>query len=731
MGSPFRGIVEDFKGRLACYKQDWKGGFTSGFRILAPTIYIFFASVIPSIAFGEQLYRDTDMKFSAVHTVASTALCGLIHSVFGGQPLLIIGVAEPTVLMYSFLYRFAAQREDLGEKLFIAWVAWVCTWTSLMLMGLAISGACSIINRFTRVAGELLGMLIALLFMQEAIKSMVKEFHVPENEDPDLEEYSKPWLFANGFFGLLLCLGVLYTSIKSREARSWKYGTGWFRGFIADFGVPVMILVATTISYSFSGAVPEGVPRRLSSPNPWTPPSDQNWIILKHMHEVPYTYVVGAIVPAAMITGLYFFDHSIAAQMAQQKEFNLTNPSAYHYDLFLLGVMVLICGLLGLPPSYGLLPQSPMHTKSLATLRRQIVRKKLVETAKKGMEEHITFGELYENIQEVYQKMEISSPVPLSPSAPVAGFKNTQKLVDSKPNAVYSIDESPTNTVNKNNNYLGNLAMASPDMKVDMKDFDPEKHVDSILPVQVKEQRLTNLMQSLLIGACVGALPILKKIPTSVLAGYFAYMSIESLPGNQFWERIQLLLIPPSRRFKVLELAHVSFVETVPFRTIAMFTVLQFAFLLVCFGITWIPMAGFLFPVVFFALIPVRQYILPRFFDPDHLWDLDAAEYDEVPAILPHYPENEGAVSGRVESIRFSLSDDEILDVMTTRGRGELKRRGSISDRKPFVMIENKDQIYSREPSYNQDHNYSISFRDKSARRSVRFSTELMRKPTM
>lgn len=35
---------------------------------------------------------------------------------------------------------------------------------------MAILGACSIINRFTRVAGELFGLLIAMLFMQEAIK---------------------------------------------------------------------------------------------------------------------------------------------------------------------------------------------------------------------------------------------------------------------------------------------------------------------------------------------------------------------------------------------------------------------------------------------------------------------------------------------------------------------------------------------------------------------------------
>lgn len=46
----------------------------------------------------------------------------------------------------------------------------VCVWTAALLFLLAILGACSIINRFTRVAGELFGMLIAMLFMQQAIK---------------------------------------------------------------------------------------------------------------------------------------------------------------------------------------------------------------------------------------------------------------------------------------------------------------------------------------------------------------------------------------------------------------------------------------------------------------------------------------------------------------------------------------------------------------------------------
>lgn len=80
--------------------------------------------------------------------------------------------------------------------------------------------------------------------------------------------------------------------------------------------------------------------------------------------------------------------------------------------------------------------------------------------------------------------------------------------------------------------------------------FDPGKHIDEYLPVRVNEQRVSNLLQSLLVGASVFAMPVIKLIPTSVLWGYFAYMAIDSLPGNQLWERMLFLFIAPSRRYK-------------------------------------------------------------------------------------------------------------------------------------------------------------------------------------
>lgn len=642
---PLRGIKNDIRGRLTCYKQDWAGGFSAGIRILAPTTYIFFASAIPVISFGEQLERSTDGVLTAVQTLASTALCGIIHSIVGGQPLLILGVAEPTVIMYTFMFSFAKDRADLGPNLFLAWAGWVCVWTAILLFLMAVLGACSIINRFTRIAGELFGLLIAMLFMQQAIKGLVDEFRIPERENIKALQFVPSWRFANGMFAIVLSFGLLLTALRSRKARSWRYGAGWLRGFIADYGVPLMVLVWTGVSYIPHDSVPKGIPRRLFSPNPWSPGAYDNWTVIKDMPQVPLMYIIGAFMPATMIAVLYYFDHSVASQLAQQAEFNLRKPPSFHYDLLLLGFLTLLCGLIGIPPSNGVIPQSPMHTKSLATLKHQILRNRLVATARQSMRQNASLSQLYDNMKEAYQQI--------------------QTPLIHQQQSVKGLNELKDSTVQLASS-MGNF-----DAPVDETIFDIEKEIDDLLPMEVKEQRLSNFLQAVMVGGCVAAMPLLKKIPTAVLWGYFAFMAIESLPGNQFWERILLLFTAPSRRYKVLEEYHTTFVETVPFKTIAMFTLFQTTYLLVCFGITWIPIAGVLFPLMIMLLVPVRQYILPKLFKGAHLNDLDAAEYEESPAIPFNLAAQDIDVAlGRTQSA-------EILDDMVTRSRGEIKRLNS------------------------------------------------------
>jgi len=55
---------------------------------------------------------------------------------------------------------------------------------------------------------------------------MVSEFRIPKGKDSKLEKYQFEWLYTNGLLGLIFTVGLVYTALKSRKARSWPYGTG-------------------------------------------------------------------------------------------------------------------------------------------------------------------------------------------------------------------------------------------------------------------------------------------------------------------------------------------------------------------------------------------------------------------------------------------------------------------------------------------------------------------------
>ncbi|CAI9299287.1 unnamed protein product [Lactuca saligna] len=145
----------------------------------------------------------------------------------------------------------------------------VCVWTAMMLCVLAIIYAFTLITRFTRVVGELFGILISVFFMQEAIKGVISEFHI-ENERVD--ECQFQWLYTNGLLAIILAFGTLMTSMKSR---------GWMCGLTEDYGVPLMVLLWTAIYYIKPRDVLPGVPRRLFCPLPWEPGFLSHWTVIK------------------------------------------------------------------------------------------------------------------------------------------------------------------------------------------------------------------------------------------------------------------------------------------------------------------------------------------------------------------------------------------------------------------------------------------------------------------
>ena len=83
----------------------------------------------------------------------------------------------------------------------------------------------------------------------------------PEANDPW-------WILSNGLWALFIAFGMVLTGLKVQQARSWRFFNPAIRGFLADYGVTMAVVVWSCMSYALTGA-PEGIPRRMALPNTW------------------------------------------------------------------------------------------------------------------------------------------------------------------------------------------------------------------------------------------------------------------------------------------------------------------------------------------------------------------------------------------------------------------------------------------------------------------------------
>ncbi|XP_067884822.1 sodium bicarbonate transporter-like protein 11 isoform X2 [Heterodontus francisci] len=141
--------------------------------------------------------------------------------------------------------------------------------------------------------------------------------------------------------------------------------------------------------------------------------------------------------------------------------------------------------------------------------------------------------------------------------------------------------------------------------------------------VRVRETRVSALVAHILVGISLLMLPIpLQWIPKPVLYGLFLYVSVTSIDGCQFFERLALLFkeqtsYPPTH-----------YVRRVPQRKIHYFTGLQvIEVVILCgFGMAPLPYLKMVFPPIMLAMIPIRYYLLPRIIEAKYLDAMDAED---------------------------------------------------------------------------------------------------------
>uniref|UniRef100_A0A8C8ZRU7 Anion exchange protein n=1 Tax=Prolemur simus TaxID=1328070 RepID=A0A8C8ZRU7_PROSS len=143
---------------------------------------------------------------------------------------------------------------------------------------------------------------------------------------------------------------------------------------------------------------------------------------------------------------------------------------------------------------------------------------------------------------------------------------------------------------------------------------------------EVKEQRISGLLVSVLVGLSILMEPILSRIPLAVLFGIFLYMGVTSLSGIQLFDRILLLLKPPKYH------PDVPYVKRVETWRMHLFTGIQ----IICLAVLWVVKstpASLALPFVLILTVPLRRFLLPLIFKNLELQCLDAddakATFDE------------------------------------------------------------------------------------------------------
>uniref|UniRef100_A0A1B0GP10 Uncharacterized protein n=1 Tax=Phlebotomus papatasi TaxID=29031 RepID=A0A1B0GP10_PHLPP len=155
--------------------------------------------------------------------------------------------------------------------------------------------------------------------------------------------------------------------------------------------------------------------------------------------------------------------------------------------------------------------------------------------------------------------------------------------------------------------------------------------------VDVKEQRLSGLFVSVMVGLSVAMAPILRLIPMSVLFGVFLYMGIVSMVGVHFFERLKLFFMPV--KYHPSE----PFVRRVPTWKMHIFTFTQAAALAILWGVKSSSFS-LAFPFFLIMMVPLRHK-LATYFTASELNALDGNKPDVDPDNEPDFYEQAGMPS--------------------------------------------------------------------------------------
>ncbi|XP_031414140.1 sodium-driven chloride bicarbonate exchanger isoform X1 [Clupea harengus] len=409
-GRLFGGLLLDIKRKAPHYFSDYKDALS--LQCMASFLFLYCACMSPVITFGGLLGEATEGRISAIESLFGASMTGIAYSLFAGQPLTILGSTGPVLVFEKILFKFC---KEYGLS-YLSLRTCIGLWTAFFCLLLVATDASSLVCYITRFTEEAFASLICIIFIYEALEKLIHlGVHYPINKNNDLEkltQYScaciepqdpnnatlKYWeennitaseiywealevqecidkrgVFVgkacgpNGpyipdvlFWSVVLFFSTVAMSAFLKDFKFSRYFPTKVRSIISDFAVFITIFTMVLVDYAL------GVPSpKLQVPAVFKPTrNDRGWLI-NPLGPNPWWTVIITCVPALLCTILIFMDQQITAVIINRKEHKLKKGCGYHLDLFVVGVMLGVCSVMGLPWFVAATVLSISHVNSL------------------------------------------------------------------------------------------------------------------------------------------------------------------------------------------------------------------------------------------------------------------------------------------------------------------------------------------------------------------------------
>ncbi|KAM8850142.1 anion exchange protein 2a isoform 2-T4 [Spinachia spinachia] len=382
-GRLFGGLIRDVTWRYPQYLSDLQDALNP--QCMAAVIFIYFAALSPAITFGGLLGEKTEGLIGVSELIVATSLQGIVFSVLGAQPLLVIGFSGPLLVFEEAFYTFC--RDNRVE--YLTGRVWIGFWLVLIVL-LTVAFEGSILVRFvSRFTQEIFSFLISLIFIYETFAKLVKIFqdhplqnclHGNHTLSPSLCNFTTSGANTGKVIGepntallsFVLMAGTYFIAFYLRKFKNSSFFPGKLRRSIGDFGVPIAILIMVLVDYS----VEDTYTQKLNVPSGFSvsSPEKRGWLIspLGSDGQFPVWMMAASILPAILVFILIFMESQITALIVSKKERMLVKGTGFHLDLLIIVVVGGVSALFGLPWLSAATVRSVTHTNALTVLTKAV-----------------------------------------------------------------------------------------------------------------------------------------------------------------------------------------------------------------------------------------------------------------------------------------------------------------------------------------------------------------------